>query len=687
MRIAVDTGGTFTDLVLEDAEGRVRVVKRATTPDDPVEGVFAVLGGAAEEMGISLEALLREVSTLIHATTHGINAILTGNTARTALLTTAGHPDILLFREGGRTDIFDYAQEYPAPYVPRSLTFEIVERMRADGSVDTPLDESSVIAAIDQMGAAEVEAVAVCLLWSIANPAHELRVAELVREGLPEVPLTLSHALNPTLREYRRASSTAIDASLKPVLSPYLARLQERLAGAGFGGRVLVVTSTGGLLDIADVADQPIHAIGSGPAMAPIAGRHYAEASVDARTAIVADAGGTSYDVTLVREGSLPRSRDAWLGEPYVGHLTGFPSIDVKSIGAGGGSVAWVDQGGMLRVGPQSAGAIPGPACYGRGGTEPTVTDAALALGYLDPAFFLGGRFGLNVDAARSAIEHKVAEPLGTSLEGAASGIMTVATELMSGAIEEITVNQGVDPAEAVLVCGGGAAGLNAVAIARRLNCRAIVIPEVAGTLSAAGALLSDLVYERGALHPTRTDRFDFKGVNETVAELMELCRQFVHRAGNGFDASEIELLADARYPGQAWELETGVPDFPFADRTAVETFATEFHRHHERVFAISEDTSPVEIVSFTARVRCQTGCAALGELVEPRNGSPLSSRVSYWPDTEFVEAKVIDFSSLNSAPIQGPALIQAPVTTVVVDPGASAVRSGTSLIVSPVAP
>ena len=264
------------------------------------------------------------------------------------------------------------------------------------------------------------------------NPSHELRVGELLTEYLPGVPFTLSHQLNPSIREYRRASSAAIDASLKPLMSQHLSELNGRLREANFPGRVLVVTSTGGVLDAADIARVPIHTVGSGPAMAPISGRAYAAMEARVPTAIVSDSGGTSYDVSVVRRGQIPWTREAWIGEPYVGHLTGFPSIDVKSIGAGGGSIAWVDDGGLLHVGPQSAGADPGPVCYGRGGKRPTVTDAALTLGYIDPDYFLGGAMRLDAASAREAIVRQIGDPLRLGPEEAAMAIIQLVTENMA---------------------------------------------------------------------------------------------------------------------------------------------------------------------------------------------------------------------------------------------------------------
>ncbi|MFB3102145.1 MAG: hydantoinase/oxoprolinase family protein, partial [Alphaproteobacteria bacterium] len=493
MRFAVDTGGTFTDLVVEDDDGGLHMFKAATTPDDPIRGVINSLENAAEGLNKDLASLLGEGELFIHGTTHAINAIVTGNTAKTAFLSSEGHRDILVFREGGRMEPFNFTVPFPQPYVPRALTFEVPGRILADGSEMTPFDEAAVLQIIEELKKNEVEAVAVCLLWSIVNSAHEDRVGELLAAHLPGVPYTLSHVLNPSLREYRRASSAAIDASLKPLMSAYMHNLSGRLRDAGFAGRVLIVTSQAGVMDADDIAETPIHLINSGPSMAPVSGRYFARVDEQSDTAVIADTGGTTYDVSLVRRGRIPWTRETWIGEPYRGHMTGFPSVDVKSIGAGGGSIAWVDDGGMLHVGPQSAGAVPGPACYGQGGDKPTVTDAALALGYLDPDFFLGGAMALDTEAARTALESDVAQPMGLSLEDAAAAVISIATENMVQAIMDITVNQGIDPRGAMLIGGGGAAGLNSIAIARRLGCPRVIIPEVGAALSAAGAMMSDL--------------------------------------------------------------------------------------------------------------------------------------------------------------------------------------------------
>ena len=469
LRFAIDTGGTFTDLMVSSDAGVLSMHKASTTPKDPVAGVLDSLRMAAEASKESLQSFLARGELLMHGTTHAINAIVTGSTARTAFITTAGHPDTLVIREGGRMEPFNFTIAYPEPYVPRALTYEVPERMTVNGMAKTPLDEAAVVDILEQIKQAGVEAIGVCFLWSVVNPAHELAVGALIERYLPGIPYTLSHKINPSIREYRRAISTCIDASLKPIMGAYMRGLESRLREAGFNGRVLVVTSQGGVMDAAHAAEAPVHLINSGPSMAPVAAKAYAEAG-DTDTLIVGDTGGTTFDVSLVRRGRIPRSRETWLGQPFRSHMTGMPSVDVKSIGAGGGSIAWVDTGGLLHVGPISAGAVPGPVCYRRGGTRPTVTDAAVALGFIDAEFFLGGKMSLDKQGAIDAIKREVADPLKCDVETAAEAIMSLATEHMVQAIMDITVNQGIDPSEAMFVAGGGAAGLNCVAIARRLG-------------------------------------------------------------------------------------------------------------------------------------------------------------------------------------------------------------------------
>jgi len=687
MRFATDTGGTFTDLVVEDDDGVITMYKSATVPEDPVQGVFGALSLAAEDRGLTLSQLLARGGLFIHGTTHAINAIITGRTAKTAFLVTEGHPDILVFREGGRLEPFNHQVDFPRPYVPRALTWEIPERILSDGTILKPLDKRKVEEIAIQLKAKEIDAIAVCLLWATINPEHEIRIAEILHNQLPGVPISLSHIVNPTLREFRRASATAIDASLKPIMSRYIGGLTQRLHAAGYEGDVMVLTSSGGLMAAEDVADHPVRVINSGPSMAPIAGSHYTSQEFGPRDVIVADTGGTTYDISLVRGGNIPMTRELWIGEKIRGHLIGYPSVDVKSIGAGGGSIASVDSGGLLRVGPQSAGSKPGPVCYQRGGVLPTVTDAAVVLGYVDPDFFLGGTMKLDLEGARSAIQTHIAEKLAVPVEEAAWNVLQLATQNMVQAIEDITVTQGIDPARSVLVGGGGAAGLNSTFIARRLGVDTLIIPETGAALSAAGALMSDLVGEYSASLFLTTASFDYAKAEKTISSLVERCYDFVARSGGGPVTSHIRVTAEARYENQVWDIDVPVAHNRLGTSLEVDAFRRTFDTTHEEIFTISDSASDVEIVGLRASVRCR-----LREKPDFRL-SPISPDVSRanvrqayfsesgWTDTQILspERLAIDES------YAGPAILETNFTTIVVDPSATfRITASGSLIITP---
>lgn len=491
--ITVDTGGTFTDVVVANDTKILGLYKADTTPGDVFSGVAGALELAAQDRGVTLRQLLGETSNFIYSTTHATNAILEGRTARTAFLTTEGHPDILLYREGGKEQPFNVAMPSPEPYVPRSLTFELCERVLSDGSVHKPLDEEQVLGVIARLQELNVEAVGVCLLWSVENPRHEQRVGDLLARYMPEAEVTLSHRINRISREYRRSSSTVIDVSLKRLMRSHITDVDTRLRELGFTGEPLMVTHlSGGVQRLDEACECPIHTVDSGPALAPVAGLSYtaAETGQAERDVIVVDAGGTSFDVSPTRGGRIVHTREKWLGPRWTGHMTGLPAVDTRSIAAGGGSIASVDSGGLLRVGPESAGALPGPACYGRGGNRPTVTDAAVVLGYIDPAFFLGGRMPLRADLARAAVEKHVGGPLGLSVESAAEAVMELYSERLRAFIADLTVAQGLDPREALLVAGGGSAGLNIVSVARELGIPQVLAPSLAAGLSATGGAI-----------------------------------------------------------------------------------------------------------------------------------------------------------------------------------------------------
>jgi N-methylhydantoinase A len=678
MRFATDTGGTFTDLLIEDEVGRVHMFKAATVPSEPVKGVLDAFDLAARQFQIDRRTLLGRGKMFIHGTTHAINAIVTKKTAKTALLVTQGHPDILVLREGGRVEPFNHAVPYPDPYIPRSLTFEVPERVLASGEVRRPLDPEAVADIADRLQRLGVEAVAVCLLWSVLHPQHERKVGQILAARLPGLPVTLSHLLNPALREYRRAIAAALDASLKPLMNKYLAGLTHSMREAGFDGRILVLTSQGGMVDLEEVQQAPILAINSGPSMAPIAGVRLAAAAARHDDAIVFDTGGTTFDVSLVRNGRVPFTHETWLGRPFQSDLTGFPSVDVRSIGAGGGSIAWVEEGKVLHVGPQSAGAVPGPACYSAGGRHATVTDTALLLGYIDPSFFLGGRIRLDRNAAMAALQRDVAAPLGMTLEAAAGAVMAVWSENMVQAISDITVNQGIDPANAIIIGGGGAAGLNALTIAQRLGCRKLLIPEVGAALSAFGAVVSDIAREYRRVFVTTSVQFDRDGAAAVIAELRRRAVTFADAARAAARDTRIDFMVEARYLHQVWEIDVAIDPDCLLDSGGIDILVHAFHRAHGEIFAFSDVQSPIEVIAWRAAVRCAVVVHAELKLAHtPPPGQLPKCRRAFFAHHGWIEVPVLAFDEIEpGSRNDGPAIVESPFTSIVIDPSAAFSRS-----------
>jgi len=676
-RITVDTGGTFTDVVVADNAGRFVIGKSLTTPERIYVGLQAALASAAESIGLELAEVLARADIFIYGTTRATNAIVTGSIAKTAFLTTYGFPDVLVLREGGKFDPHDFSTPFPKPYIPRRHTFEIDERINASGEIVTALDEAQAEAVVRQIGEHGFEACAVSLLWSTANPTHERRLGTIIESLLPELPYTLSHELNPILREYRRGSSTAIDASIKPLMQAHLRDLQSDLRADGYLGEILVSTTIGGCLDIDSVVQRPVHTVRSGPAMGPVAGRRYAELEDKQGAVLVVDMGGTTFDVSLVRDGAITVTQETWLGERFTGHMLGIPAVDARSVGAGGGSIAWLDSAGLLHVGPQSAGANPGPACYGLGGLQPTVTDCALALGYIDPEFFLGGRMQLDVDAAEQAIR-TISEPLGISAEAAAFSIFAVSNETMINAIKDITVSEGIDPSEAVVVAGGGAAGFNIVPIARELKCRAVIVPRTASVLSACGMQFSDIQVEQSATLPTRSDSFDRDAVNRCLDEIDENLAVFSAKlAARGFDERTTHYRVDAHYAAQVWDIAVDLPASRVESTTVVDELIEAFHANHRRIFSVEDRASPIEFLNWTGRLaislpQANVTASATVDAVGARTTRTALFDIDDARETTIVRGDTVSVGEL----IVGPAIIEEATTTLVLPPGAHATLS-----------
>jgi N-methylhydantoinase A len=668
-QIAVDIGGTFTDLYLLDEDGERQGFKASTTPDNPINGVKNVIEKAASDKDMATDELLSETEQFVHGTTISTNAIIEGDTAKTALLTTDGFRDTLRLREGGKGSPYEHHIDFPKPYIPRALTYGIEERINAEGGVETELNETQVRNAIEEVRDSDVEAVAVALLWSHVNPEHEQRIGEMLDEMAPDLSYSLSHNVNPIIREYRRTSATAIDASIIDLVKDYLSTLEAELTDLGFDGIPLIVTANGGIMEPDEVARTPIWTVDSGPTMFPVASGNIVEHEIKRNNVIGLDMGGTSLDMGIVQDGKIPRTREEKVGNDY---MLGIEKVRVESIGSGGGSIAWVDDGGLLHVGPESAGADPGPVCYKRGGTEPTFTDAALALDYLNEDYFLGGNMEIDRHAAMDALEDKVGDKLGLDPTEAAHAIYATAIQDMVNGIEEVTLERGIDPRNFVLSGGGGALGMVIVQLARELQIDEILLPGAAGVVSSMGGLASDLRRDFSASNFTVGSRFDHEGVNETLTDLKAEAKDFFERVGISEGERELNFYTEARYPEQVWELEFEIP-FQQIEQGDEQELMEQFQQTHEQTYGFRADED-VEFLYWRVEAVGETS----GQPVQQadKTGTPLADakhgeRDAYFDGhVKLSEAYRADLLEPGHE-IDGPAFVEDENTTVVLPPEA----------------
>lgn len=671
-RLCVDVGGTFTDLYLRDGNGNADAFKAQTTPGDFTAGLFDVLGKATDEYSMTVEELLAQTERFVHGTTVSTNAIIEDETAATALITTAGFLDVLWLRPDIQKDTYEW-KEFPDPFIPRWLTYGVEERVTAEGEIETALDEDGVRDVIQRIRSEEIDAVAVSLLWSHANPAHERRIGDLIEELAPHLHYSLSHEVNPVIREHRRTSSTAIDAAVHDLVNAYLSRLSDELQSRGYDGSPLIITANGGVMDSGEVADRPIWTVDSGPTMLPVAARTVVGAELGKENVIALDMGGTSLDMCVVENGTIPRDAGAEVGDHYV---LGIDKVGVASIGSGGGSIAWVDDGGLLHVGPESAGADPGPVCYGQGNDQPTVTDAALVLGYLNPEYFLGGDMTIDPDAAEAAIRERIGSPLGVDVIDAAYSVYGATVQNMVNGIRSVTIEQGIDPRNYVLSGGGGALGTFAVAVARELEIDEILLPREAGVVSAIGGLASDVRRDFVASEFTDSVQFDHYAVNGVLSDLESDASDFFDRAGIPPDDRSLSFYVDARYPQQIAELEVDLP-FDRVGEGDEKRLVKRFHGVHEATFGYTMEDEDVEFLKWRAEA---SGTADQGVVLSaegPTGGSfdaaQYSKRKAYFDgSTALAPAYRSDRLPVMSS-IEGPAFIDDENMTIVLPPGSEA--------------
>ncbi len=666
-RIGIDVGGTFTDLVAIDPSGEATLAKVPSTPEDPSLGVIAGIGALAAKLGLDPAGLLAATERIVHGTTVATNALLELKGARTGLLTTEGHRDVIEMREGLKDDRYNLRLPPPEQLVPRHLRLGVRERLRPDGRIETPLDLGSLHEAINILCQARVEAVAVCYFHAWRDPAHERRTAEILSAALPDAYVSLSSAVLPQIKEFERVSTTIVNAYVGPVLARYLARLEARLAEIGYRGPTLIIQSHGGVAPIAEAGRLAAGAVLSGPA-GGVAGSVHAAKLAGAPNLIPFDMGGTSTDICLVVEGEAAQVMDRKIG----GHRIALGSLDIASIGAGGGSIATVDAGGILHVGPESAGAMPGPACYGNGGTAATVTDANLVLGYLDPARFLGGERRLDKAAAEHAVD-RIAAALGVTRLQAAHGIHRIVNTNMAEGVRLVSVRRGVDPRRFALFAFGGAAGLHATDIARQLQLRKVIVPRVAAVLSAWGMLATDLRFEVSQSHIGDTRALDGGAVKALFADMEAegLARLRASFAG----PTRTGRAVDMRYGEQVFEITVPLDDVDWSATDPLPQIVERFHRRHEALYTYAMPEQ--ESVLVNARV---TVAGILDELPrEPRlpdapPAPPVGTRAIYL-DGGSVEAPVYDFGALSpSQRIAGPAVVESAMTTVLLRPEDGAV-------------
>jgi len=670
MRIGVDIGGTFTDCVVIDEESSIHTFKELSTPKDPSIGLYNVIQKAAAYFNKSLEELLGELDIFCHGTTVATNTLLTGTGAKTGLILTKGFRDTLEMRRAHKENIWDLYLPVPAPLVPRHLRLGVTERIDSNGAVIEALAEEDVLKVCQTFKRERVEAVAVCTLFSFLNDKHEQQIRALAQKELPEVFFSISSEVLPQIREYERMSTTVANAYVGPKLTVYLSNLEKKLKSDGLKRAFYVTASNGGVMTVDTAIRHASATLLSGPAAGAVGAVFFADL-FEQKNLILMDMGGTSFDVTLINNGQLTLSTE---GE-IAGYRVAKPMIDINTIGAGGGSIAWVDRGGMLRVGPASAGSDPGPVCYDMGGMKPTVTDANLILGYLNKDYFLGGEMKVKDEKAARVLGAEIAAPLGMSVLEAASGIFRIINQNMADATKVVSIQRGFDPREYALVSAGGACSIHACKIAEEVGSQTVIVPEAASVFCALGMLESDIRLDNVKTYNTLIPGIDLNDFNDVIDKveaqaLVELLQEGVEK-----ERAHLLRFLDMRYVGQHHEVTVEIPSGCSIGEHHIEGIAKSFHAAHERLYTYSTPENPLEIMNI--RVTAvgsveKTGLRARCEKVTDSSPALKGTRRVYFEEKHgYHETPVYDRNLLGQGVhIEGPAVIEERITTVIVHPG-----------------
>ncbi len=666
--VGIDTGGTFTDLICVDEEGASIIIKTPSTPEDPSKAVVNGLNDMAVKLAKDLPGLLSDVTRICHGTTVTTNTVLTWTGAKVGLICTKGFRDTLGIRFGIRETPYDYTIPAPKALSPRYLRVPIEERIKWNGEVVKPLNEAEVREACQYFKAQGVEAIVVGFVWSFKNPTHERRAVEICREELPDVYVCGSCDVQPEIREYWRISTATLNAYVGPNLSGYLKNLVKTLKESGFQGQLLVTQSNAGVIFPEIAIEQAVRTILSGPACGPAAAAYLAF-PLDLRNLITIDMGGTSLDVCLIKDGQPCTALETAVAGVY--HLK-LPLIDVHTIGAGGGSIAWLDKMNVLHVGPQSAGAVPGPVCYNKGGTEPTSTDADLVLGYLNPDYFLGGEMSVDIESARTAIKEKIADPLGIDVITAARSIRKVIDHSMSDAISQVSVERGEDPRKYTLVAAGGAGPVHVADLARPLGINQILISRTSSIFCALGSIIADLRHDLVRSVVVKTNQAGADKLNTTFRDMKTVGDGYLEREGIVADDRYYGKSIDMRYKGQFHEVELPITEAELTDE-GIESIVADFHKKHEELYAY-RDIVETEMINLRL--------AACGKVVTPSRKAIVeksSDAAKYVKDKRdvyfekkfgFVPTTIYDGDNMVAGNIvEGPAIIEQKTTTVVVPP------------------